>query len=133
VRTHEGSRRGSEGQADTDGVWCVPARGVCRSFFVFIIFYGLATYILLDMFIAVVLDNFTYWYDQSSAETGGHSRTDFRKYVHTVPTHALAALCLMLPAAAPCACPSHLSLSLSLCVCVCVCVCGLGETRRNPA
>ena len=51
-----------------------------RSFFLFITFYGFATYIMLDMFIAVVLDNFTYWYEESNVD-GGHTREDFRTYV----------------------------------------------------
>jgi len=34
-----------------------------RSFFLFILFYGIGTYIMLDMFIAVILDHFTYIYE----------------------------------------------------------------------
>ena len=52
-----------------------------RSYALFVLFYGFGTYIMLDMFIGIILDNFSYWYneDESSVRL---TRDDFRKYVH---------------------------------------------------
>ena len=55
-----------------------PARTLCRSYFIFLTFYTFGTFLTLNLFIVVILDNFSYWYQQDSVRL---ERNDFREYV----------------------------------------------------
>lgn len=50
------------------------------SFFLFLTFFVIGTYICLNLFIMVILDNFSYWYQSEDGMVTRITRDDTREY-----------------------------------------------------